>query len=303
MKILLFGKSGQVGWELQRSIAPLGELIALDTANKNYCSDFTDLDGIAKTIQTIKPDIIVNAAAYTAVDKAESEPERTHTINTLAVEVLAREAQCCHALLVHYSTDYVFDGSGNKPWQETDNTAPLSIYGTTKLEGEQAIIASGCSHLIFRTSWVYGARGNNFAKTMLRLAKERDNLTVINDQFGAPTGADLIADVTAHAIIRVRQQPELMGLYHLVANGETTWYHYACFVIDFARNLGVSTRITAQTIEPVLTSAFPTAAKRPLNSRLDTSRLCNNFNLTLPHWQTGVARMLTEFLGTHHDSI
>lgn len=303
MKILLFGKSGQVGWELQRSLAPLGELVTLDTDSKNYCGDFIDLEGIAKTIQAINPDIIVNAAAHTAVDKAESEAERTHVINAQAPAVLAREALRCKALLVHYSTDYVFDGSGNKPWQETDKTSPLSVYGTTKLEGEQAIVASGCSHLVFRTSWVYGARGNNFAKTMLRLAKERDSLSVINDQIGTPTGADLIADVTAHAIIRVRQQPELTGLYHLVASGETSWYHYACFVIDYARNLGFETNLITQTIEPVLTTAFPTAAKRPLNSRLDTSRLRNNFNLFLPHWQTGVARMLTEFFGENHESI
>jgi dTDP-4-dehydrorhamnose reductase len=297
MKILLFGKRGQVGWELQRSLAPLGELIALDANSKDYCGNFTNLEGIAKTIRAIAPDVIVNAAAHTAVDKAESEAELARTINTLAPLVLAQEAKQCNAWLVHYSTDYVFDGSGQLPWLETNATAPLSVYGATKLEGEQAIIDSGCQYLIFRTSWVYAARGANFAKTMLRLASERDRLTVINDQIGAPTGADLLADVTAHAIRATQQQPELAGLYHLVASGETTWHEYARFVINFARNAGIEIRVADDAIEPVSTSAFPTAAKRPLNSRLNTNKLCASFNVNLPHWQTGVARMLTEILG------
>lgn len=297
MKILLFGKGGQVGWELQRSLAPLGELIALDSKSADYCGDFNNLDGIAETIRAIVPDVIVNAAAHTAVDKAESEPEQARTINALAPRVLAEAAKQCNAWLVHYSTDYVFDGSGDTAWLETDVTAPLSIYGATKREGEQAIIDSGCQYLIFRTSWVYAARGANFAKTMLRLASERDRLTVINDQTGAPTGADLLADVTAHAIRTVQQRPELAGLYHLVASGETTWHEYARFVINFARNAGVEIQVADEAIEPVLTTAFPTPAKRPLNSRLNTRKLCASFNLNLPHWQTGVARMLTEFLG------
>jgi dTDP-4-dehydrorhamnose reductase len=294
MRILLFGKSGQVGWELQRSLAPLGELIALDTNSEDYCGDFTNLEGIAKTIRDIAPDVIVNAAAHTAVDKAESEAELAHTINALAPRILAQEAKQINALLVHYSTDYVFDGSGQLPWLETNATAPLSVYGATKLEGEQAIIDSGCQYLIFRTSWVYAARGANFAKTMLRLGSERDHLTVINDQIGAPTGADLLADVTAHAIRATQQQPELAGLYHLVASGETTWHEYARFVLDFARNAGIEIRVADDAIEAVPTSAFPTPAKRPLNSRLNTNKLCASFNLVLPHWQTGVARMLTE---------
>ena len=294
MKILLFGKGGQVGWELQRSLAPLGELIALDNDSKDYCGNFENLDGIAETVRIIAPDVIVNAAAHTAVDKAESEPEFVRTINALAPSVLAKEAQRCNALLVHYSTDYVFDGSGSQAWLETDTPAPLSVYGATKLEGEQAIIASGCQHLIFRTSWVYAARGANFAKTMLRLGSERDRLTVINDQIGAPTGADLLADVTAHAIRAVQQQPELAGLYHLVASGETSWYEYARFVLNFARNAGVEISVADSAIEPVPTTAFPTPAIRPLNSRLNTSKLSTSFNLSLPHWQTGVARMLTE---------
>ena len=209
MKILLFGKGGQVGWELQRSLAPLGELIALDVDSRKQCGDFTRLDDVAHTVRAIAPDVIVNAAAYTAVDKAESEPELVRTINALAPGALAREARKLGSWLIHYSTDYVFDGSGSKPWVETDPIGPLSVYGSTKLEGEEAIRASGCRHLIFRTSWVYAARGGNFARTMLRIAQERERLTVIDDQIGAPTGADLLADVTAHAIRTALQQPEL----------------------------------------------------------------------------------------------
>ena len=296
MKILLFGKNGQVGWELQRSLAPLGELVALGTHSQGLCGDFTNLEGIAQTVRAVAPDIIVNAAAYTAVDKAESEPELARTINALAPGVLAKEAKRSGAWLIHYSTDYVFDGSGDTPWLETDPTGPLSVYGNSKLEGEEAIRATGCRHLIFRTSWVYAARGGNFAKTMLRLAQERDCLSVINDQIGAPTGADLLADVTAHAIRAALQRPDVSGLYHLVAGGETSWHGYASFIIDFARQFGIEIKVAPEAIQPVPTSAFPTAARRPLNSHLNARKLQNTFGLNLPHWQTGVARMLTEFL-------
>ncbi|EGF33498.1 dTDP-4-dehydrorhamnose reductase [Oxalobacteraceae bacterium IMCC9480] len=296
MKILLLGKGGQVGWELQRSLAPLGELIAVDFDSTDYCGDFTNLSGLADTIRAIAPDIIVNAAAHTAVDKAESEPELARTINALAPAILAQEAQRLGAWLVHYSTDYVFDGSGTAPWTVTSPTGPLSVYGQTKLEGEEAIGASGCKHLIFRTSWVYAARGGNFARTMLRLAKERDRLTVIDDQIGAPTGADLLADVTAHAIRTALQRPDVSGLYHLVAGGQTSWHGYASFVVDFARQAGVDIKVAQEAILPVATSAFPTPATRPNNSLLNTEKLQQTFSLTLPHWQTGVARLLTEIL-------
>jgi len=296
MRILLFGKNGQVGWELQRSLAPLGDLVALDADSQDFCGDFTNLEGIAQTIRAVAPDIIVNAAAHTAVDKAESEPKFVRAINALAPAALAQEAKRGNAWLIHYSTDYVFDGSGDRPWRETDPTAPLSVYGATKLEGEQLIRQAGCRHLIFRTSWVYGARGGNFAKTMLRLAQERDSLTVINDQIGAPTGADLLADITAHAIRTARQRPELSGLYHVVAAGETSWHGYASFVIEFARNAGIPLKVAPDAIRPVPSSAFPTPAKRPLNSRLDTTKLQSTFGLILPVWQNGVARMLTEIL-------
>ena len=231
MKILLLGKNGQVGWELQRSLAPLGEVLALDRHNQDLCGDLTNLQGLAQTVQTLRPDLIVNAAAHTAVDKAESEPELARTINALAPGVLAQEANRIGAWLVHYSTDYVFDGSGNRPWHETDIPAPLSVYGQTKLEGERLIQAASAKHLIFRTSWVYAARGGNFAKTMLRLAQERERLTVIDDQWGAPTGAELLADVTAHAIRQVLQHPQDAGLYHLAASGQTTWHGYAKHVL------------------------------------------------------------------------
>ena len=296
MKILLLGKNGQVGWSLQRSLAPLGELVALDSQSQTHCGDLSNLTGLAQTVRDVAPDVIVNAAAYTAVDKAENEPVLAHTINALALSVLAQEAKRIGAWLIHFSTDYVFDGSGDKPWLETDATGPLSVYGVTKLAGEQAIIASACKHLIFRTSWVYGARGNNFAKTMLKLAQERDSLKVVNDQMGAPTGADLLADVTAHAIRTALQKPNVSGLYHLAASGETSWHEYACFVIDFARQAGLEIKVAQTAIQAVPSSEFATVAKRPLNSRLNTNKLQKTFSLHLPDWQSGVTRMLVEHL-------
>ena len=296
MKILLLGKNGQVGWELQRSLAPLGEVLALDSKSAQYCGDLTDLAGLAATVRAYAPDVIVNAAAYTAVDKAESEPEQAQRVNAEAVAVLAREAQQLGAWLVHYSTDYVFDGSGQAPWQETDTVGPLSVYGASKLAGEQAIQASGCKQLIFRTSWVYAARGNNFAKTMLRLAQERDSLSVIADQFGAPTSAELLADVTAHALRSAMAAPELGGLYHLAASGETSWHSYARFVLEQTEAAGKLLKVAPAQITAIASSAYPTAAQRPLNSRLNTDKLQSAFALHLPDWQAGVARMLSETL-------
>lgn len=296
MNILLFGKGGQVGWELQRSLAVLGNVTALDHDSTDHCGNFANPEGIAATVRALKPDVIVNAAAHTAVDKAESEPELARLLNATTPGVLAREAAALGAWLVHYSTDYVFDGSGTRPWVETDTPAPLSVYGRTKLEGEQLIQQSGAKHLILRTSWVYAARGGNFAKTMLRLAQERERLTVIDDQWGAPTGAELLADVTAHAIRHLQQRPQDAGLYHLVAGGEVTWNGYAKFVIEHASKAQSAIKIVAKEVAPVPTSAFPTPAVRPHNSRLDTSKLQTTFGLTLPNWQAGVERMLTEIL-------
>ena len=296
MRILLLGKNGQVGWELQRSLAPLGELIALDRHSTDYCGDLSQPEAVAETVNRLKPTVIVNAAAYTAVDKAETETELADTINAKAPEALAQAAKQTGAWLVHYSTDYVFNGAGSQAWQETDAVAPLSVYGQSKLAGEQAIQAAEGLHLIFRTSWVYAARGNNFAKTMLRLAKQRDQLSVINDQIGAPTGAELLADVTAHAIRSGLKQPELSGLYHLAAAGETSWYDYAGYVLDYARDKGIELKTAENAISAIPTSAYPTPAQRPLNSRLNTEKLQSQFGLQLPDWQMGVERMLTEVL-------
>ena len=296
MNILLLGKGGQVGWELQRSLSMLGHVTALDHDSTGHCGDFANPAGIADTVRALRPDIIVNAAAHTAVDKAESEPDLARLLNATTPGVLAEEAARLGAWLIHYSTDYVFDGSGSRPWVETDVPAPLSVYGRTKLEGEQLIQQSGAQHLILRTSWVYAARGGNFAKTMLRLAQERERLTVIDDQWGAPTGADLLADVTAHAIRHLQQRPQDAGLYHLVAGGETNWNLYAKYVLDQAQKAQSAIKMVAKEVTPVPTSAFPTPAVRPHNSRLNTTKLQTTFGLTLPHWQQGVARMLYEIL-------
>jgi dTDP-4-dehydrorhamnose reductase len=299
MKILLLGKNGQVGWELQRALAPLGELIALDFDSPGPLrADFADPESLAATVRAVAPQIIVNSAAHTAVDKAEAEPALAHAINAAAPAVLAREAGALGAWLLHYSTDYVFDGRGSEPRGEDAPTGPLNVYGRTKLEGEQAIRSSGCRHLILRTSWVYAARGGNFAKTMLRLARERDRLTVIDDQVGAPTGAELLADLSAHMLRAASLRPELAGTYHAVAAGQTSWFDYARFVIEFARTQGEAIRVAPEAIEPVPTSAFVTAAKRPANSRLDTRKLRETFGLELPSWQAGVERMLREILTT-----
>lgn len=296
MKILLFGKNGQLGWELQRALAPLGKVFALSSQNSDLHADFNQPEQLAATVRSLRPDVIVNAAAYTAVDKAESEPEAARRVNALAPAVLAREAAATGAWLVHYSTDYVFDGSGHLARDELALTGPLNVYGRTKLEGEELIRASGCRHLILRTSWVYAARGGNFAKTMLRLAVDREQLSVIDDQFGAPTGADLLADITGHAMRQAIASPQLSGTYHAAAAGETNWHLYAGFVIEWARAHGHALRVQADSIRPVATKEYPTPARRPLNSRLDTAKLQATFGLTLPEWQQGVERMLMEVL-------
>ena len=300
MKILLLGKGGQVGWELQRSLAPLGQVVALDWDSADGCGDFTRPQQLLQTVRSLAPQVIVNAAAHTAVDKAESEPELARLINATAVGELARQAQALGAWLVHFSTDYVFDGSGSRPWLESDAPAPLNVYGQTKLEGERLVQQACQRHLVFRTSWVYGARGGNFARTMLRLAAERERLQVIDDQIGAPTGADLLADVTALALRQVcaqtAQADALAGLYHLTAAGQTSWHGYASHVIEQARRFKPEHDLRVREIAAVASSAFPTAARRPHNSRLDTQRIRQAFGLNLPHWQDGVDRMLTEIL-------
>lgn len=296
MKILLLGKNGQAGWELQRALQPLGTVIALDRQGEGgLVGDLIDLTGLRQTVCDLRPDVVVNAAAYTAVDKAESEAPLARRINAEAPEVLAECMSKIGGWLVHYSTDYVFDGSGERPWCEEDSTAPLNVYGQTKLEGEQAIQASGCNHLIFRTSWVYAARGKNFAKTMLRLAAEREQLSVIDDQVGAPTGAELIADITAHCLRTALRRPEIRGMYHLAAASEVSWHGYASFVIEQARQAGQ--QLAVQKIAAITTADYPTPAQRPLNSRLDCSKLRDTFDLHLPDWKNGVERLLLETQG------
>lgn len=301
MKILLLGKNGQVGWELQRSLAVLGELTACDFDSPGeWKADFSQPETLPALIERVRPDVIVNSAAHTAVDKAEAEPELARAINATAPGVLAREARRHGICLVHYSTDYVFDGSGSTARGEEAPTGPLSVYGRTKLEGEELIRASGCHHAILRTSWVYAARGGNFARTMLRLAAEREELKVIADQFGAPTGAELLADVTAQVLPRLLDHVALSGTYHCVAAGETNWHAYARHVIEWAREnakLRHPVKVAADRIHAIPTSAYPTPAARPLNSRLDTRKLRQTFSLELPAWQQGVDRMLAEVLG------
>jgi dTDP-4-dehydrorhamnose reductase len=293
MKILLLGKDGQVGWELQRSLAPLGELLAFGRSE----ADLENLDGLRQLIEHHRPDVIVNAAAYTAVDKAESEPDKARAINALAAGMLAQLAGASDAWLIHYSTDYVFDGDKPTPYLETDTTGPLSVYGSTKLEGEQLIRQSSARHLIFRTSWVYAARGGNFAKTMLRLARDKDSLSVVDDQYGAPTSAALIADITALALYRIGQAPDadqLTGTYHLAAGGTTSWCEYAKYVLELARAAGGTLKAGPNEVRPIPTEAYPLLAKRPKNSRLDTTKLAGTFDLHLPKWQYHVRRLVDE---------
>ncbi|MGZ8252808.1 MAG: dTDP-4-dehydrorhamnose reductase [Methylophilaceae bacterium] len=296
-KILLIGKNGQVGWELQRALAPLGEIYAIDAAD----CDLADPEKLRSLISHYSPDIIVNAAAYTAVDKAESDVALVRAVNATAPGVMAEEAHKLGAWLVHYSTDYVFDGTKRGWYVEDDATNPLSVYGATKLEGELAIQQSGCKHLIFRTSWVFAARGSNFAKTMLRLATERDVLKVVGDQYGAPTSAELIADVTALCLQRIRLEKTdaLSGVYHLVAAGETTWHAYAQYVLSHALNLGHVLKCQPAQVVAIPSTEYPVPAKRPMNSRLSSAKLQQAFAITLPDWQYHAARMLDEVLDRH----
>jgi dTDP-4-dehydrorhamnose reductase len=294
VKILLLGKDGQVGWELQRALAPLGEIAALGHQDGNL----EDLEGLRKTIRSLSPQVIVNAAAYTAVDKAENEPEKAYSINAAAVGMLAQEACRLDAWLVHYSSDYVFDGEKDAPYLEEDNKRPLSLYGQTKLAGEQFIAESDCSHLIFRTSWVFAMRGRNFLKAILSMAKKKEALEVVADQYGAPTSAELIADVTALALYRVlgRQNSgiDYSGIYHLAADGKTTWHAYACHVLEQAWANGVSLKAKADAVLPVASESYPALARRPRNSLLDTGKLKRTFGIQAPDWRWHVQRTIRE---------
>ncbi len=285
-RILLTGINGQVGWELQRSLQPLGEVIALDRSQL----DLVQPEQIRTVLQSLKPAIIVNPAAYTAVDKAESEPELAKAINGTAPAFLAEEAKRLDALLVHYSTDYIFDGEKTTPYDENDVPHPIGSYGRTKLAGEQAITASGCRHLIFRTCWVYGRRGHNFMRTMLRLAAERDELRVVDDQFGAPTWSRMIAETTALALARHTGQ---QGIYHLAAAGECSWHGFAEAIIHDANTLGILTKCPP--VRRITSADFPTPTRRPASSRLDCARLAQDFDLRLPTWQSQLTSCLAEF--------
>jgi dTDP-4-dehydrorhamnose reductase len=298
MKILLTGCNGQLGFELQRSLAVLGEVAAMD---RSRC-DLADAESIRAAMHAERPDIVVNAAAYTAVDKAEQEPELALQVNCQGPGVLAAEAQALGALLVHYSTDYVFDGKRETPYREGDATDPAGVYGHSKLLGEQAVGAACERHLILRTSWVYGAHGANFLKTMLRVMRERDALRVVGDQTGAPTGAALIADATAQMLGRYapgarRGEPFPYGTYHLAAQGETTWYDYAVLIGRLAREAGVPLKVQPEQVQRIATEEYPLPARRPASSRLDTGKLRSTFDLTLPPWEDGVRQVVQVLLG------
>lgn len=291
-RFLITGCNGQVGFELQRTLAPLGEVTALDRQGMNLA----DPNSIRQAIQTYRPDVIVNPAAYTAVDKAESDRETAHAVNGVAPGIIGEEAAKLGALVIHYSTDYVYDGSKAGPYLETDATHPLGVYGQTKLAGELALAESGAKHLIFRTSWVFGAHGSNFLKTILRLASERDELKIVADQFGAPTSAGLIAEVTAQVLGSFLSESDRdafpLGTYHLAAAGTTSWHEYARYVVELAIAAGLNLRATPETIHPIPAAAYPMPAPRPANSTLNTGLLRNRFHLDLPPWQTGVNAVL-----------
>ena len=294
MKLLLFGSNGQLGWELQRSMATLGLLKACDRNTVDFC----DLDGLRKLIRDYKPDVIVNAAAYTDVDKAESDEENAFQVNSKAVDLLAQEAKILDAWLIHYSTDYVFDGAKMGSYIEEDKTNPLSVYGKTKLQGEEAIKKSKCKYLIFRTSWLYGTHGKNFFKTIIKLAKERDELRVVSNQIGAPTSAELVADVTSLCLYRIAQNSlsskEISGIYHLTATGKASWYDFAKYVITEAKKSGGVFLTNPENIIAINASEYVSPVKRPKNSLLDTQKLCKTFNLQLPVWQIHADRVIRE---------
>jgi len=294
-RLLITGANGQLGFELQRALAPLGEVIALDRAG----CDLSIADSIRAAVRAAKPDVIFNAGAYTAVDKAESEPDQVHAINAVAPGVIGEEAAKIGALVIHYSTDYVFDGSKAEAYLETDTPSPLSVYGKTKLIGEQALTGSGAKYLIFRTSWVFGLHGKNFIKTILRLASERPELKIVVDQVGAPTGVALLADVSAHIAARYMRdgvQDFPFGLYHLAARGSTSWCEFAHHVVAKAADANWDLQATPDRILPITTPEYPTPAARPANSCLNTSKFREAFGLQLPDWHTGVDQVLTGLL-------
>ncbi len=294
MKIILLGSNGQIGWELQRSLAPLGQLLACDRET----ADFEELNSLYKLVLDFNPDVIVNAAGYTSVDKAENEPDKASQINSEAVIMLAQVAIQLGCLLVHYSTDYVFDGLKEGAYTEIDKTNPLSVYGKTKLLGEKGIQEIGCKHIIFRTSWVYALHGTNFVNTIIQLAKKQYELKVVNDQIGSPIRAELIADITSLCLYRIAQEKNstqnMIGIYNLTTAGETNWHGFAKYIITIAEKRGATFLAGPEKIIPVKSSEFFQKALRPANSLLDSQKLCCTFNIYLPSWQTSVDRLIKE---------
>jgi len=293
LKILVTGRNGQVGFELQRALAPLGEVVAVNQTDCNLA----DVEAIRELVRRVAPDVIVNPAAYTAVDKAEADEATAFAVNARAPGVIGEEAARLGALVIHFSTDYVFNGSKDDSYSEDDQPDPQSVYGSTKYAGEMALARANARHLIMRTSWVVGAHGGNFAKTMLRLAAEREQLNVVADQFGAPTSAAVLADLTAHLIRQYQREGAdgfPYGTYHVAASGETSWCDYARFVIDEALAAGKELKARPETVMPLTTAQYPTPAKRPANSRLDTRRFRTTFGLRLPPWQESVRHVLQQ---------
>ena len=294
MKLLLFGSNGQVGWKLQKYLAPLGEMKICGRDNV----DFNNLHELRNVIKTFIPDVIINAAAYTNVDKAESEKEQAFQINANAIELLSNEAKRINAWLIHYSTDYVFDGMQSEPYEEDDQTNPQTIYGKSKLQGEQLITESQCKHLILRTSWLYSIRGRNFLKTIINLAKEKNELRIVSDQIGAPTSAELVANITSMCILKIIQNKlaskNISGIYHLTASGSTSWHAFAEYFLTEAESLGEDFLVKPTEIIAINSSELILPAKRPLNSMLNTGKLSRTFNLYLPSWQNLVSRVIKE---------
>jgi|SaaInlStandDraft_3_1057020.scaffolds.fasta_scaffold37055_2 dTDP-4-dehydrorhamnose reductase len=294
MRILLLGANGQVGWELQRSLMPLGQLKSCD----RYTANLEDLAGLQKIIREYEPNIIVNAAAYTSVDKAESEKKKAYCINYEAVAFLAEESKNINAWLIHYSSDYIFDGKKIGAYTEFDEPNPLSVYGMSKLKGEKSIIKSGCKYMIFRTSWVYSTRGNNFVKTMIRLGKEQSNMRIVSDQIGAPTSAELIADISAiclrNALYDKCSKKNKSGIYHLSPKGKTSWYCLAKHIIEELTKVGDTFCVNLEDIYPINTAEYPVLAKRPHNSLLETQKIQSMFNVYLPHWKIVLSKTLQD---------
>lgn len=295
MRLLLIGKNGQVGFELRRALGPLGAVVAVDFPE----CDLARPESVRAIVTQVRPDVIVNAAAYTAVDKAESEPDLARAINAAAPGLLGEEARRIGARVIHYSTDYVYDGAKGTAYREDDATGPLCVYGSSKRDGDEALAASGAGHFIFRTSWVFGAHGGNFVKTILRLAAERDRLAIVADQIGAPTSAALLADITAQVLGQLRwRDPATMpsGVFHLTAGGETSWHGFAQAILAGGVSRGLTFKVTPEAVGAITTAEYPLPARRPANSRLDTTKLQQTFGLVPPHWQAGLDHVLDQIL-------